>query len=119
MIASTTRDLTRDEQSGRLDPLFRLLSGNRIAVPALAERREDIPVLVDHFVRRHARQLGKVVDGVSPESMRRLAGVRVAGQHSRAAHRCSSARFSCRGARCSRSTRSCSTRGSRSAAIVS
>jgi serine/threonine protein kinase len=40
--------------------------------PALAERVDDIPVLVDHFLRRHARQLGKVVDGVSPESMRRL-----------------------------------------------
>ncbi len=44
-------------------------------MPALVDRREDIPALVDHFVRRHARQLGKVVDGVSPESMRRLRGV--------------------------------------------
>ena len=33
---------------------------------------EDIPALVDHFVRRHARRLGKVIDGVSPDSMRRL-----------------------------------------------
>ena len=43
-----------------------------IAVPALKDRREDIPALVDHFVRKHARQLGKPVEGVSPESMRRL-----------------------------------------------
>ena len=41
-------------------------------MPALADRREDIPALVDHFVRKHARQIGKTVDGVSPESMRRL-----------------------------------------------
>ena len=41
-------------------------------MPALKDRREDIPALVDHFVRRHARQLGKPVEGVSPESMRRL-----------------------------------------------
>jgi serine/threonine-protein kinase len=41
-------------------------------VPALADRREDIPVLVEHFVRRHAQQLGKTIDGVSAESMRRL-----------------------------------------------
>ena len=43
-----------------------------IAVPALNERREDIPALANHFVRRHARQLGKPIEGVSPESMRRL-----------------------------------------------
>ena len=49
-----------------------MLSANRIAVPALADRREDIPVLVDHFVRKHARQIGKLVDGVSAESMGRL-----------------------------------------------
>jgi serine/threonine protein kinase len=72
VIASTTRDVARDAQSGRLTPLFRLLSRNRIVVPALVDRREDIPALVDHFVRRLARRFGRVVDGVSPESMRRL-----------------------------------------------
>ena len=72
VIASTTRNLAHEAQSGRLDPLLRLLARNRIAVPALVDRRDDIPALVDHFVRRHARQLGKVVDGVSPESMQRL-----------------------------------------------
>ena len=73
VIASTTRNLTYEAQSGRGSPLLRLLAGNQIAVPALVERREDIPVLVDVFVRRYARQLGKVIDGVSPESMQRLA----------------------------------------------
>ena len=72
VIASTTRDVARETQSGRLGPLLRLLARNQIVVPALVDRREDIPVLVDVFVRRHARQLGKVIDGVSPESMRRL-----------------------------------------------
>ncbi len=41
-------------------------------MPPLTNRREDIPALVDHFVRRHARRLGKVIDGVSPDTMRRL-----------------------------------------------
>ena len=45
-----------------------------MTLPALKDRREDIPVLVDHFVRKYARQLGKQVDGVSAESMRRLEG---------------------------------------------
>lgn len=43
-----------------------------IAVPALADRREDIPMLARHFVRRPARQFGKTVDDISPDSMRRL-----------------------------------------------
>jgi DNA-binding NtrC family response regulator len=72
VIASTTRNLTHEAQSGRLSALLRLFSRNQIAVPALVDRQDDIPVLVDVFVRRHARQLGKVIDGVSPESMRRL-----------------------------------------------
>ena len=72
VIASTTRNLAHEAQSGRLGPLLRFLARNQIAVPALVDRREDIPVLVDVFVRRHARQLGKVIDGVSTESMRRL-----------------------------------------------
>jgi DNA-binding NtrC family response regulator len=72
VIASTSRDLTHDARSGRLDPIMRLLFKNRIALPALVDRRDDIPMLVDYFVRRHARQLGKVVDGVSTESLKRL-----------------------------------------------
>ncbi len=45
---------------------------NRLSVPALAERRADLAVMVDYFVRQQAKQIGRVVDGVSPESMRRL-----------------------------------------------
>ncbi len=65
VIASTTRERRRGTS-------FRCSPGPQIAVPALKDRREDIPALVEHFVRRHARQLGKPVEGVSPESMRRL-----------------------------------------------
>ena len=71
LVASTTRDLTR-EMSGLFEPFRRMLVANRVAVPALVDRLEDIPALVDHFVRRQARQMSKVVDRVSPESMHRL-----------------------------------------------
>ena len=73
LIASTTQDGGQAPQGGFL-PLFQSLAENRIRVPPLVDRREDIPALVDHFVRRHARRLGKVIDGVSPDSMRRLQG---------------------------------------------
>ena len=55
------------------DSLLRRLAVRHIQLPALADRREDIPALVGYFVPRLARQFGKVIDGVSPESMRRLA----------------------------------------------
>jgi DNA-binding NtrC family response regulator len=71
LVASTTRDLT-GETSGLFEPFRRMLVANRVAVPALVDRLEDIPALVDHFVRRQARQMSKIVDRVSPESMRRL-----------------------------------------------
>ena len=71
LIASTTHEMRQPPPGGFL-PLFQLLTEHRIRVPPLIDRREDIPALVDHFVRRHARRLGKVIDGVSPDSMRRL-----------------------------------------------
>ena len=71
VIASTTHDL-RQPPPGVFRPLFEVLAANRVSVPPLADRREDIPTLVDHFVRRHARRLGKVIDEVSPDSMRRM-----------------------------------------------
>ena len=67
VIASTTREL----ESG--DWLTALLGTSQIRVPALKDRREDIPALVEHFVRRLARQFGKSITSVSPESLRRLA----------------------------------------------
>ena len=71
LIASTSHDVRQPPASGSV-PLFQLLTANRIEVPPLVDRREDIPALVEHFVRRHARRLGKVIDRVSPDSMRRL-----------------------------------------------
>jgi len=62
----------RQPPPGGFLPLFQLLAANRVSVPPLVDRREDIPALVDHFVRRHARRLGKVIDEVSPDSLRRL-----------------------------------------------
>jgi DNA-binding NtrC family response regulator len=72
VIASTPHDLAWDPKSRLIDPLVRTLAANLLAVPALADRREDIPALVDYFIRRQARQIGKTVTGVSPESMERL-----------------------------------------------
>jgi DNA-binding NtrC family response regulator len=66
IIASTTLE----SQGG--GSIILLLAKHQVSVPALKDRLEDIPALVEHFVHRHARRFGKPVEGVSPESMRRL-----------------------------------------------
>jgi two-component system NtrC family response regulator len=55
VVAATNRALEKDVQDGRFraDLLARL--GHVIAIPALRERPEDIPLLVDHFLARHQR----------------------------------------------------------------
>ncbi len=57
---------------GTLDPSLRALFTRQITLPALVDRREDIPVLARHYVGKLARQFGKAVNGVSPASMQRL-----------------------------------------------
>jgi transcriptional regulator with GAF, ATPase, and Fis domain len=71
LIASTSRD-GQHLRTPEAPALFDRLAANAVGVPALADRRADIPALVEHFVGRYARQIGKVIDGVSPESLRRL-----------------------------------------------
>jgi two-component system, NtrC family, response regulator PilR len=44
-----------------------------VHLPPLRQRREDVPLLVEHFVKRHAAELGKRISGVSPEALSALA----------------------------------------------
>src|SRR5260221_6210400 len=73
LIAATNRDLARAvaEGSFRAD-LFYRLNVIPIAIPPLAERREDIPLLVHYFVARFAAKTGRQVSSVHPRTMQRL-----------------------------------------------
>jgi len=73
VIAATSRDLEAEVAAGafRKDLLYRL-NVMHLDVPALRERPEDIPLLVDHFVRHHALRLGRTITGVGPSAMRLL-----------------------------------------------
>jgi formate hydrogenlyase transcriptional activator len=73
VIAATNRNLEQAVAEGRFrSDLFFRVNVFPIRVPALRERREDIPLLVHFFVGRVAREMGKHVDGVSSDALARL-----------------------------------------------
>ncbi len=74
IVAATNGDLPAfiDEGSFRRDLYYRL-AGYELRVPLLRERRDDIPALVEHFVRRFSAESGKSVQGMSLAAMKDLA----------------------------------------------
>jgi len=66
LIAATNRDLRAEVASGRFrEDLFYRLSSVEIRVPGLADRQEDVPVLIRHFVKKYGQAYGKPLRGVS------------------------------------------------------
>ena len=72
-IAATNKNLENLIEDGKFRPdLFYRLNVFRIELPPLRERREDIPVLVDHFVRKFSLAMNKRVTRVAPAAMNQL-----------------------------------------------
>ncbi len=72
-VAATNKDLEVLIEEGRFRPdLFYRLNVFRIELPSLRERREDIPLLVDHFIRKFSREMNKKITRVAPAAMRTL-----------------------------------------------
>jgi transcriptional regulator with PAS, ATPase and Fis domain len=70
IVAATNKDIAEALHTGELrEDLFYRLSVIEIALPPLRDRKEDIPLLVEHFLTQLSSRYGKPVKTLSPESM--------------------------------------------------
>jgi two-component system response regulator PilR (NtrC family) len=75
VIAATNRDLEKQvAENGFREDLYYRLNVIPIVVPPLRERREDVPMLVNHFVKKYAKSAGRNIRQVSQESLEQLSG---------------------------------------------
>ncbi len=72
-LASTNRDLQEEISSGRFrEDLFYRLNVIEINIPSLKQRKEDIPLLIDHFINKYRIELNKSVKGIDKNALRAL-----------------------------------------------
>ncbi len=73
ILSATNRDLEKAIASGSFrEDLYHRLKVVTIVLPRLADRREDIPLLVDYFVKEHSKRHQKTIRGISTAARRRL-----------------------------------------------
>ena len=73
VIAATNRDLRAMVQDGRFrDDLYYRINVLSIDVPPLRERRDDIPVLIEYFLKKHTRNTSRLIKGLAPDARRMM-----------------------------------------------
>ena len=75
VISATHRDLKSEVQAGRFrEDLYYRMHVVSCNVPPLREHREDIPLLVEHFIKKQAPRLNAGITAISPDALARLCG---------------------------------------------
>lgn len=73
ILSATNRDLEKSIAEGTFrEDLYHRLKVVTITLPRLADRREDIPLLIDYFMKEHAKRHQKTIRGISTAARRRL-----------------------------------------------
>ena len=73
IIAATNKDLEVAVKANRFrEDLYYRIAAFPITVPPLRERRDDIPLLVDHFLKVHTQSIGKAITGISSDALELL-----------------------------------------------
>ncbi len=73
IVAATVRDLRKDVENGRFrEDLFYRINVLPVSLPPLRERREDIPLLIDHFIKRNNVKLVTEVTNLAPDAKKLL-----------------------------------------------
>ena len=73
IIAATNSDLKQEIEANRFrEDLFYRINVMNIKIPPLKERPEDIPLLVDHFLKLYRKKNRNIVEKISPEALRAL-----------------------------------------------
>ncbi len=87
VIAATHKDLAEMVKKGEFrEDLFYRINVIRMQVPPLRERKDDLPILIDHFMRKHRRE-GQRARALSPEALAILQRLPLAREHPRAGER--------------------------------
>jgi two-component system response regulator PilR (NtrC family) len=80
VVAATNRDLETEVERGTFrQDLFYRLNVIQIRMPPLRERREDVPLLVEHFLRKFSAEHGRAITEVEPAAMSALTGYNFPG----------------------------------------
>ncbi|MFA5903073.1 MAG: sigma 54-interacting transcriptional regulator [Desulfobacula sp.] len=73
IIAATSENIEKEVENGRfLSALFFRINVVRLQIPELKDRKEDIPLLIDYFIREMNRQFGNTIKGMDEEALKAL-----------------------------------------------
>jgi two-component system response regulator AtoC len=75
VVAATVRELAKEVAAGRFrEDLYYRLNVLQIVVPPLRERLDDVPLLIDHFIKRNNHRLGTRIKAIDPKARKLLLG---------------------------------------------